>query len=111
MGIITLALVASGLLKESAGIPFWVQVSCAASMAIGSSVGGYRIIKTVGTKIMKITPVTGVASDLSSLSVIMTATLIHLPVSTTQVIDSSIMGVGTANHKKKSIGVRGKIWL
>ncbi|HAB6409689.1 TPA_asm: inorganic phosphate transporter [Listeria monocytogenes] len=101
MGIITLALVASGLLKESAGIPFWVQVSCAASMAIGSSVGGYRIIKTVGTKIMKITPVTGVASDLSSLSVIMTATLIHLPVSTTQVIDSSIMGVGTANHKKE----------
>ncbi|EDP7452404.1 inorganic phosphate transporter [Listeria monocytogenes] len=108
MGIITLALVASGLLKESAGIPFWVQVSCAASMAIGSSVGGYRIIKTVGTKIMKITPVTGVASDLSSLSVIMTATLIHLPVSTTQVIDSSIMGVGTANHKKEVNWCTGK---
>lgn len=101
MGMITLALVASGLLKESAGVPFWVQFLCAASMAIGSSVGGFRIIKTVGTKIMRIEPVTGVAADISSLSVIMTATLTHLPVSTTQVIDSSIMGVGTANHKKE----------
>ncbi|EUJ33182.1 phosphate transporter family protein [Listeria floridensis FSL S10-1187] len=101
MGVITLALIASGLLKETAGVPFWVQLSCAAAMAIGSSVGGFRIIKTVGTKIMRIEPVTGVAADVSSLSVIMTATLTHLPVSTTQVIDSSIMGVGTANHKKE----------
>ncbi|WP_239257168.1 inorganic phosphate transporter [Listeria ilorinensis] len=101
MGVITLALIASGLLEETAGVPFWVQFLCALSMAVGSSVGGYRIIKTVGTKIMRIEPVTGVAADISSLSVIMTATLIHLPVSTTQVIDSSIMGVGTANHKKE----------
>ncbi|WP_088839048.1 inorganic phosphate transporter [Listeria sp. ILCC792] len=101
MGVITLALIAGGLLKETAGVPFWVQLSCALAMAIGSSVGGFRIIKTVGTKIMRIEPVTGVAADISSLSVIMTATLTHLPVSTTQVIDSSIMGVGTANHKKE----------
>ncbi len=101
MGVITLALIAGGLLKETAGVPFWVQLSCALAMAIGSSVGGFRIIKTVGTKIMRIEPVTGVAADVSSLSVIMTATLTHLPVSTTQVIDSSIMGVGTANHKKE----------
>ncbi|MBC1418240.1 inorganic phosphate transporter [Listeria fleischmannii] len=101
MGVITLALITSGLLKETAGVPFWVQLSCALAMAIGSSVGGFRIIKTVGTKIMRIEPVTGVAADISSLSVIMSATLTHLPVSTTQVIDSSIMGVGTANHKKE----------
>ncbi|EFI84268.1 Low-affinity inorganic phosphate transporter 1 [Listeria grayi] len=101
MGIITLALITSGFQSKSAGVPLWVQISCAAAMALGSSIGGYRIIKTVGTKIMKIEPVTGVAADLSSLSVIMTATLTKLPVSTTQVIDSSIMGVGTANHKKE----------
>ncbi|MBC1573934.1 inorganic phosphate transporter [Listeria booriae] len=100
MGIITLALIASGLQTDS-HVPFWVQVSCAAAMALGSSIGGYRIIKTVGTKIMKIEPVTGVAADLGSLSVIMSATLIHLPISSTQVIDSSLMGVGTANHKKE----------
>ncbi|WP_163651853.1 inorganic phosphate transporter [Listeria sp. PSOL-1] len=101
MGVITLALITSGLLKESAGVPFWVQFTCAVAMAVGSSIGGFRIIKTVGTKIMRIEPVTGVAADVTSLSVIMSATLTHLPVSTTQVIDSSIMGVGTANHKKE----------
>lgn len=101
MGIITLALITSNFQSASDGVPFWVQLACAIAMALGSSIGGYRIIKTVGTKIMKIEPVTGVSADLSSLSVIMTATLIKMPVSTTQVIDSSIMGVGTANHKKE----------
>jgi len=72
-------------------------------MGLGTSVGGYKIIKTVGGKIMKIRPVNGVAADLSSASIIFGATLIHLPVSTTHVISSAIMGVGAAQRVK---GVR-----
>ena len=99
MGIITMALVGSGLAKAG-DIPFWVQVSCATAMALGTSIGGWKIIKTVGTQIMKIKPVNGVAADLSSALIIFGASKIGLPVSTTHVISSSIMGVGTAQRVK-----------
>ena len=65
-----------------------------------NSNGGYKIIKTVGGKIMKIRPVNGAAADIASASIIFGATLIHLPVSTTHVISSSIMGVGAAQNVK-----------
>lgn len=99
MGIITMALVSNGL-DKSGNIPFWVQVSCATAMALGTSIGGWRIIKTVGTQIMKIKPVNGVAADLSSALVIFGASKFGLPVSTTHVISSSIMGVGTSYRVK-----------
>lgn len=99
MGIISMALVSCGL-AESGSIPFWVQVCCAAAMALGTSVGGWKIIKTVGTQIMKIKPVSGVAADLSSAIIIFGASKIGLPVSTTHVISSSIMGVGSAQSVK-----------
>ena len=99
MGIITMALVGSDLAKAG-DIPFWVQVSCATAMALGTSIGGWKIIKTVGTQIMKIKPVNGVAADLSSALIIFGASKIGLPVSTTHVISSSIMGVGTAQRVK-----------
>lgn len=95
MGIITMALVSANLI-EPGYVPFWVQLSCATAMALGTSIGGWRIIKTVGTQIMKIKPVNGVAADLSSALVIFGASNIGLPVSTTHVISSSIMGVGTS---------------
>lgn len=101
MGIITLALIAGGL-RETTDIPFWVQLSCAIAMGLGTSVGGWRIIKTVGGKIMKIRPVNGVAADLTGAAVIFGATLMHLPVSTTHVISSGIMGVG-ASHRVKGV--------
>ncbi|WP_010093602.1 inorganic phosphate transporter [Ornithinibacillus scapharcae] len=104
MGIITLALMTNGYLSTHE-VPFWVQVSCATAMGVGTSVGGWKIIKTVGGKIMKIRPVNGVAADLTGASVIFGATLIHLPVSTTHVISSSIMGVGTA-HRVKGVNWR-----
>lgn len=99
MGIITMALVSNNLIKPG-HIPFWVQLCCAAAMAAGTSVGGWRIIKTVGTQIMKIKPVNGVAADLSSALIIFGASKIGLPVSTTHVISSSIMGVGTSYRVK-----------
>lgn len=99
MGIITMALIANGY-TTSTDIPFWVQFSCALAMGLGTSVGGWKIIKTVGGKIMKIRPVNGVAADLTGASVIFGATAIGLPVSTTHVISSSILGVGSAHRIK-----------
>lgn len=99
MGIITMALMANGYAQTS-DIPFWVQLSCAIAMGLGTSVGGWKIIKTVGGKIMKIRPVNGVAADLTGASVIFGATAIGLPVSTTHVISSSILGVGSAHRIK-----------
>ncbi|RFU62009.1 inorganic phosphate transporter [Peribacillus glennii] len=99
MGIIVMALIANGQLSTS-DIPFWVQLSCALAMGLGTSVGGWKIIKTVGGGIMKIRPVNGVAADLTGASIIFGATFIHLPVSTTHVISSSILGVGAAHRVK-----------
>ena len=102
MGIITLALVANKYLDPDAGIPFWVQVSCAIAMGLGTSIGGWKIIKTVGGKIMKIRPINGVAADITGAAIIFGATFIHLPVSTTHVISSGILGVG-ASHRLKGV--------
>ncbi len=97
MGIITFALVAGGY-QSSVEVQTWVKVSAAVAMALGTSVGGWRIIKTIGTKIIKFEPASGFAADLSSAMVIISATLIQLPVSTTHVISSAIMGVGSAKR-------------
>lgn len=101
MGIITMALIANNYLTTT-DIPLWVQVSCALAMGLGTSVGGWKIIKTVGGRIMKIRPVNGAAADLTSAAIIFGATYIHLPVSTTHVITSSILGVG-ASHRVKGV--------
>ncbi|OLS33623.1 inorganic phosphate transporter [Bacillus sp. MRMR6] len=102
MGIITLALIANGYLGADADVPFWVQFSCALAMGLGTSVGGWKIIKTVGGKIMKIRPVNGVAADITGAAVIFGATFMHVPVSTTHVISSGILGVG-ASHRLKGV--------
>ncbi|MBA2875608.1 inorganic phosphate transporter [Thermaerobacillus caldiproteolyticus] len=99
MGIITMALIAANY-HTSTDIPEWVRLSAAIAMGLGTSVGGWKIIKTVGGKIMKIRPVNGAAADLSSALIIFTATTFHLPVSTTHVISSAIMGVGAAQRVK-----------
>lgn len=99
MGIITLALI-SAEMQSTDDIQMWVRVSAALAMGLGTSIGGYKIIKTVGGKIMKIRPVNGAAADLSSALIIFGATTIHLPVSTTHVISSAIMGVGSAQRVK-----------
>ncbi|WP_433748461.1 anion permease [Falsibacillus pallidus] len=101
MGIITLALISNNYLT-TADIPFWVQLSCAIAMGLGTSIGGWKIIQTVGGKIMKLRPVNGVAADLSSALIIFGATYVHLPVSSTHVISSSILGVG-ASHRRKGV--------
>jgi len=103
MGVITMALISTGLLvpsdPSSPSIPQWVVLSCALAMALGTSVGGWRIIKTMGHKIMRLEPVNGFAADTSSSIVILMADHFHAPISTTQVISGSIFGVGTAKRR------------
>ncbi|WNC14089.1 anion permease [Brevibacillus brevis] len=100
MGIIVFALVAADILQDANTIPFWVQLSCAMAMGLGTSVGGWKIIKTVGGKITKIEPINGATADLTSSSIIFTFTQLGLPVSSTHVISSAIMGVGSAKRIK-----------
>lgn len=97
MGIIVFALIVGGY-RTSLDVPLWVQVICALTMGVGTMVGGWRIIKTVGGKIFKIQPIHGFTADLSSFTVMQGATFLGLPVSTTHVTSSSVLGVGSANH-------------
>lgn len=97
MGIITMALVVGGQL-HSVEVPMWVKIACAAAMAAGTASGGWRIIKTVGKKIMGLQPVHGFASEAAASLVVLGATHLNVPVSTTHVISSSIMGVGAAKR-------------
>lgn len=99
MGIITMALIVNNY-QTSGDVQLWVQFICALAMALGTAMGGWKIIKTVGGKIMKIRPVNGVAADITGAAVIFGATFIHLPVSTTHVISSSILGVGSSHRLK-----------
>ena len=97
MGIITLALFSGGFI-EIFEVPLYVKILCAAAMAFGTAMGGWRIIKTIGGKIFKLEPISGFAADLNSSAIVFGATLLHLPVSTTHVVSGSIMGVGTAKR-------------
>lgn len=99
MGIIVFALVAQGQLTEM-HVPLWVKLSAATAMGLGTSVGGWKIIKTVGRKIFKIEPMNGFTSDITAFSVLQTATAFGMPLSTTHVITSSIIGTGTALRPK-----------
>jgi inorganic phosphate transporter, PiT family len=114
MGLITLALVIGGNLKAFI-IPLWVIVICAGAIALGAGLGGWRLIRTVGGKFYKIRQMHGFASQLASAVVILSASLVGAPVSTTQVVSSSIMGVGAAERLNKvRWGVAGDIataWL
>ncbi|MFH1185794.1 MAG: anion permease [Chloroflexota bacterium] len=100
MGIITLALVTGGFLDTFA-VPVWVIVLCASMIALGTAIGGWRLIRTLGGKIFKIRPLDGFTSQLASASVILAASLVGGPVSTTQVVSSAIMGTGAAERANK----------
>ncbi|HZG58121.1 inorganic phosphate transporter [Paenibacillus sp.] len=109
MGVITFALVAGGF-QTDLEVPLWVKVSAAAAMGLGTAVGGWKIIKTMGSKIFKIEPANGVSADVTSASVILAATVTGFPVSTTHVVTSGILGVGAAKRfRDVNWGVAGKI--
>ena len=114
MGIITLGLVTSGFLTEFE-VPIWVIFLCASMIAFGTSVGGWKLIRTLGSKFYRIRPIDGFSAQLTSAAVILGASLVGGPVSTTQVVSTAIMGVGSAERVNKvRWGVAGEIataWL
>jgi PiT family inorganic phosphate transporter len=97
MGIITLALVTSGAISEFV-VPLWVIIVSATAISLGTAAGGWRIIRTMGTKVVKLDPVHGFAAETTAALVILGASRLGVPVSTTHVISSAIMGVGSATH-------------
>jgi PiT family inorganic phosphate transporter len=100
MGIITLALVTGGYLKAFE-VPIWVIIICAGMIGFGTAVGGWKLIRTLGGKFFRIRPVDGFASQFAGAAVILGASLVGGPVSTTQVVSSAIMGVGAAERLNK----------
>lgn len=100
MGIITLALVTDGFLTVFK-VPTWVILACATMIALGTALGGWKLIRTLGGRIFRIRPVDGFASQLASAAVILGASLVGGPVSTTQVVSSAILGVGTGERANK----------
>ena len=101
MGIITLALVTCGIESADVGVPLWVKISCATCMALGTSIGGQRIMKTVGHGMTKLDPTIGFVAEGASGLAIEAMTALGAPVSTTQVINTAIMGAGSARGAKR----------
>lgn len=97
MGIITMAIVSYYKLSDF-HVPLWVIVLCATAMAFGTAAGGWRIIKTLGVRLVQLRPIHGFAAETSAATVIEIASRIGLPLSTTHVISSTIMGVGASKR-------------
>jgi PiT family inorganic phosphate transporter len=112
MGVIAALLLADGKI-DSFTVPLWVKVSCGAVLTLGTALGGWRIVKTVGRRIFRLQPIDGLASQTSSTAVILGASLVGGPVSTTQVVASSVVGIaigrGRTHHVRwqvvENIGV------
>jgi len=98
MGIMTLALIAAGVLPPDAHIPLWVIVLAATAISLGTAAGGWRIIRTMGQRVVKLDPVHGFAAETTAATIIIGASHFGMPVSTTHVISSAIIGVGASDR-------------
>jgi PiT family inorganic phosphate transporter len=103
MGIITLALFSAGVI-ETNDVPTWVIVVSATALSLGTAMGGWKIMQTMGHRVVQLEPIHGFAAETTAATVIYGAAHIGMPVSTTHVISSAIMGVGSAR------GLRGVRW-
>jgi PiT family inorganic phosphate transporter len=97
MGIITLALVIFQI-QPDVSIPAWVKISCALAMGMGTAMGGWKIVKTMGHKIFKLEPVHGFAAETAASAVIMAASSMGAPISTTHTISTTVIGVGASKR-------------
>jgi inorganic phosphate transporter, PiT family len=102
VGVIAALLVADGRL-ESLSSPTWAVVTCAVALTAGTALGGWSIVKTVGRRIYRITPIDGVATQAASAGVILGASFVGAPVSTTQVVASSVLGVGGGRRRWRHV--------
>jgi PiT family inorganic phosphate transporter len=98
MGIIAALLFAHGVEKGSFHVPFWVVLSCQAAMALGTMFGGWRIVRTMGSRITHLTPMQGVCAETAGALTLFGVTLMGIPVSTTHTITGAIIGVGVARR-------------
>ena len=102
MGIITMALISyqrsQGAIITDFNVPSWVIMLCAGAMGLGTALGGWRIIKTLGVKLVNLRPIHGFAAEASAATIIEVASRIGLPLSTTHIISSTIMGVGASKR-------------
>ena len=99
MGVLTLALVAAGTLPAFV-VPLWVKVACGLALTLGTALGGWRIVRTIGRRIYRLRPMDGLVSSGSSTAIIAVASGVGAPVSTTHVVSASVVGVGAAEHAK-----------
>jgi PiT family inorganic phosphate transporter len=97
MGVMTLALVSAGIIPEFK-VPLWVIILAASAISLGTAAGGWRIIRTMGSKVVKLDPVHGFAAETTAASIIFGASALGMPVSTTHVISSAILGVGSSDR-------------
>jgi PiT family inorganic phosphate transporter len=98
MGIIAVLLYSQGKLGEHFSVPFWVVLACQASMALGTLMGGWRIVRTMGLRITKLTPMQGFCAETGGAATLFIATWLGVPVSTTHTITGAIVGVGAARR-------------
>ena len=103
MGIISLALFTYGALGSEFYVPLWVMVLCATAMGLGTALGGWRIIKTMGFSLTELKPIHGFAAETTAATIIEAASRLGIPVSTTHVISSTILGVG-ATGPRRAVG-------
>jgi inorganic phosphate transporter, PiT family len=97
MGVMTLALVSAGIIPDFK-VPLWVIILAASAISLGTAAGGWRIIRTMGTKVVKLDPVHGFAAETTAATIIFGASTLGVPVSTTHVISSAILGVGSSDR-------------
>jgi PiT family inorganic phosphate transporter len=103
VGVLAVLLLANGTI-ESLAVPVWTKLACAAALTLGTALGGWRIVKTIGRRIFRIRPVDGLVSQTSSAGVILLASLLGAPASTTQVVASSVVGVGVGRRRYRHVG-------
>jgi PiT family inorganic phosphate transporter len=98
MGIITAALIAGGQIGSFEEMPNWVPIACYAAIGLGTMSGGWKIVKTMGTRITKVTPFEGVAAETAGALTLFLTEALKIPVSTTHTITGAIMGVGATKR-------------
>jgi PiT family inorganic phosphate transporter len=98
MGIIATAMIAAGELDSVNAMPDWVPLTCFAAIGIGTMAGGWRIVKTMGTKITKVTSLEGVCAETAGATTLFITEFLKIPVSTTHTITGAIMGVGAVKR-------------
>jgi PiT family inorganic phosphate transporter len=103
VGVLAVVLLANGT-TTSLSAPLWATMACAAALTLGTALGGWRIVKTIGRRIFRIRPLDGLVSQTSSAAVILAASVVGAPASTTQVVSSSVVGVGVGRRRYRHVG-------